>query len=158
MANSTDDVITHLNDLARVCVDGIHGYRTAATDIKNSELATVFEGYAAQRAKFLQQLEGEVKRLGGVPNESGSLSASVHRGWMNLKAAVTGSSAEAIVAACETGEDSATAAFERVVDTILPGEVRSLVEHQWEQIKEAHSHMKRLKEQAQRGVSFVRNE
>jgi uncharacterized protein (TIGR02284 family) len=64
---------------------------------------------------------------------------------MNLKSALTGGDPGAIVAACETGEDSAAAAFERVVNTDVTGRLRSLVEAQWAKIKEAHQRMLHLK-------------
>ena len=64
---------------------------------------------------------------------------------MDLKSAVTGGSPEAIVAACETGEDSAAAAFERVVNLDVTGQTRALIEAQWSKIKEAHQRLIHLK-------------
>ncbi len=69
----------------------------------------------------------------------------MHRGWLDLKAAVTGGDAMGVVAACETGEDSAQAAYERVVNLDLSGETRSLIEKQWHKIQEAHQRLLNLK-------------
>ena len=158
MAQHVDEICSALNSLIQTCRDGEHGYRTAASDVHNSELESIFLGYAEQRTKFAKELHAEVARLEGTVADSGSVSAAVHRGWMNVKAALTGSSAAAIIAACETGEDAAAAAYERVIDSVLPGETRSLVERQRQQVKEAHSHMLRLKGETQRGNSFTTNE
>jgi len=135
-----------LNGLIETARDGERGYLTAAADVKNSELRSIFEEYAEQRRKFVRELEAEVERLGGRPVESGSVAAAVHRGWIDLKGAISGGGVHAIVAACETGEDAAQAAFERVVNLDISGATRTLVEKQWRQIQEAHQRMRHLKD------------
>jgi hypothetical protein len=57
-----------------------------------------------------------------------------------------------MVAACETGEDSAAASFEQAVDTNITGETREIVERQAKQIREAHSHLLRLKMESEHAV------
>jgi uncharacterized protein (TIGR02284 family) len=152
-----DDTILHLNDLTETCKDGEQGYRTAADHVRNTQLKTVFSDYAHQRGEFARHLQAEVERLGGSPTDSGTMTAALHRGWMDLKSALSGGDAAAIIAACETGEDAAAAAFERVVNMELSGRTKSLVEKQWRQIKEAHAHMLLLKEEAA-GSDFPKNE
>lgn len=141
-----EETVDQLNGLVAVARDGEHGYRTAAADVHNSELRSIFEEYAEQRRKFVLELDAEVERLGGKPAETGTVAAAVHRGWIGLKAALTGGGVHAIVAACETGEDSAKAAFERVVNLEIPGATRTLVEKQWHKIQEAHKRMLHLKD------------
>src|SRR6266849_3017852 len=133
-----DETIDHLNQLIHVCKDGEQGYHTAAGHVSNSQMETVFSEYAKERGQFVRQLQAEVERLGGTAADSGTLTAAMHRGWIDLKSALSGGDAGAIVAACETGEDAAQAAFERVVDSDVTGETRSLVEKQFRKIEEAH--------------------
>ncbi len=142
---TTEEAIHHLNDLTAVAHDGAEGYLNAAEHVNNMHFQTVFEEYAKQRTGFVHELQAEVRRLGGEPIDSGTLGASVHRGWLDLKSALTGGSAAAIVAACETGEDSAQAAYERVVNIDISGETRTLVEKQWHKIQEAHQRLINLK-------------
>jgi uncharacterized protein (TIGR02284 family) len=155
---TAEETIEHLNGLIAVCKDGEHGYATAAEHVRNSELTTVFADYAKQRARFARELQAEVERLGGVPSDSGTLTAALHRGWIDVKSALSGGDAGGIIAACETGEDSAQAAFERVVNTDISGQSRSLIEKQYRQIEEAHKRMLRLKEEAADGAEFPKNE
>jgi uncharacterized protein (TIGR02284 family) len=136
-----DEVYSHLKDLIAVARDSELGYRTAAEHVADSHLKTIFGEYAKQRGKFVQEL----REQGELPDEGGTVGGAVFRGWMNLKSAVTGGGAAAIVAACETGEDSAAAAYERVVNTPISGNVRSVVEAQWAKVKEAHQRMVHLK-------------
>ena len=141
-----DEQLKHLDDLIAVAKDGELGYKTAAEHVDDSRLATVFSEYSKQRGGFVRDLLAEAVRLGGEkPTDAGTVTGTVFRGWMNLKSAITGGGPEAFVAACETGEDSAAAAFESVVNTDVSGETRTLVEAQWSKIKEAHQRMIRLK-------------
>ncbi len=152
------DVIHSLNELLRISKDGEQGYRSAAENIRNSELDTVFSGYAKQRAAFARDLEEEIERLGGDAENSGTLGGAVHRGWMDLKAALSGGSAHAILAACESGDDSAEAAYAQFATTGISGKTRVLVERQWQQIKEAHTRVRRLKNEMADGAEFQNNE
>ena len=146
---TTEEAIHHLNDLIAVAYDGEEGYLNAAEHVNDTHFQTVFQEYAKQRAGFVRELQMEVRRLGGEAHDSGSLGAAVHRGWLDLKSALTGGEAAGIVAACETGEDSAQAAYERVVNVDISGETRTLVEKQWHKIQEAHQRLVNLKHEHQ---------
>lgn len=142
---TTVETIVELNGLIRICRDGELGYGAAATDVRNTELETVFTGYAKQRGQFVRNLQAEVKRLGGVPEDSGSAGVTLLRGWLELESAVTGGSGAANIATCETGEEVAVAAFDWVVHLDISGPTRSLVEKQSKSIKEARARLQRLK-------------
>ncbi len=144
---TNEDAIFQLNGLIETARNGELGYLTAAQHVANTQLETVFLDYAKQRAGFVKHLQAEVERLGGTPATSGTIIAALHRGWIDLKSAVTGGDGASIIAACETGEDSGSAAFERVVNMDLTGETKTLVEKQYKSIVEAHKHMLHLKEQ-----------
>lgn len=141
-----EDQLQQLHELISVARDSELGYQTAAEHVDDIHLVGIFDEYAKQRAGFVEALTKEAARItGDVPSECGTVKGAVFRGWMNLKSAVTGGSAEAIVAACETGEDAAQAAYERVADTPVTGRIRSLVDAQLAGIKEAHQRMLHLK-------------
>src|ERR1022692_1401184 len=79
---TTQETIVELNGLIQTCKDGELGYTTAASDVGNTELETVFSEYAAERRQFARNLQSEVERLGGNPEGSGSTSGTLLRGWM----------------------------------------------------------------------------
>jgi uncharacterized protein (TIGR02284 family) len=60
----------------------------------------------------VNELQAKVRSLGGDPERRGSVSGSLHRGWVNLKSTITGMSEEAVLAECERGEDVAKRAYE----------------------------------------------
>jgi uncharacterized protein (TIGR02284 family) len=153
-----EDTITELNGLIRTCKDAEFGYRTAAADVHNTELETIFTECAKQRGQFTRSLQAEVERLGGHPEDSGSLTGTLMRGWMDLKSALSNGSAAAIVATCETGELAGVAAFEWVVNLDISGPSRVLVEKQCKAIKEAHARLARLKTEHEAGAKFQEND
>ena len=142
---TTEDTIGLINQLIETSKDGELGYRTASQHVHNTQLKTVFSDYAEQRGHFAHQLQAEAERLGGTAAVSGSITAALHRSWIDVKAAFSGGDGSAIVAACETGEDAAEAAYQRVLDMDISGQTRILIERQHRHVQEAHNHMRRLK-------------
>lgn len=143
---TNDEVISELNDLIATCKDGEQGFRTAAEDVGNSELRTLFNMYAQQRARFAAELNNEVLRRGGDPAKSGHVSAAFHRGWIDVKQAVTGKSEAAVIDECERGEDSAKANYEKALKKNLPSDLLSLVEGQHLEVRDAHDRIRAMKQ------------
>ena len=146
MSTTTNDAaISVLNDLIETNKDGEEGFRTAADAVNREELKTMFHMYAQQRARFGSELNNEVLRRGGEPAKTGHVSASLHRGWINLKQAITGKNESAIVDECERGEDSAKSNYEEALKKQLPSDLLSIVETQYAGIKAAHDTVRDLK-------------
>lgn len=145
MATDNENAISTLNNLIETCKDGQNGFQAAADGVKNSDLKTLFHTYSQQRAEFAGELQAEVRRLGGDPEQTGSIAASLHRGWIDIKSAVTGEDENAVISECERGEDSAVRNYEDALrDEDLPADIRSIVERQFAQVKEAHDRIRAL--------------
>lgn len=149
---STEQAVSALNSLIETCRDGQEGFKTAAEGVNNSELQELFSSYSQQRASFAGELEDEVRRLGGEADTTGSVTASLHRGWMNIRAAVTGGDEAAVLAECERGEDAAVSNYRAAFGVDLPATVRQIVERQFAEIKEAHNHIRNLDRAAGAGA------
>ena len=145
MANTNDEVISTLNNLIETCKDGQEGFRTAAEGVKNSELKTLFNTYSQQRAQFAGELQSEVGRLGGDPEKTGSVAATLHRGWINIKSTVMGEDEGAVIAECERGEDSAVKNYKEALAAGLPNDVNTIVQRQYGQVQETHDRISALK-------------
>src|SRR4051812_44928528 len=98
---SNQEVISTLNNLIETCRDGQEGFKTAAEGVRSAELKELCHSYSRQRAGFVGELQDEVRRLGGEAEDSGSTTAALHRGWMGLRAAVSGDDDGAVVSECE---------------------------------------------------------
>ena len=146
MAMDKDDVVDTLNDLIETCKDGEEGFRTCAEDIKNADLKSMFTTAAQRCAQAASELQMEVQRLGGKPEKSGSLSGSAHRRWVDIKSAITGKDDHAIVAEAERGEDVAKSAYENALKEALPGTAQTLVQQQSVKVRQAHDHVRDLRD------------
>jgi len=97
MSNPNKDVIDVLNDLIEYSKDGEKGFKASADDVKNPELKAFFVQRAGECANAAGELQSEVRRLGGDPETSTSISGDLHRGWVNLKSMVTGKDARMLI-------------------------------------------------------------
>jgi uncharacterized protein (TIGR02284 family) len=143
--STNEEIISVLNDLIETCKDGEQGFHTAAEGVENSELRTLFNLYAQQRARFGAELNNEVLRRGGDPAKSGHVSAAFHRGWIDVKQAVTGKSETSVIDECERGEDAAKSNYEDALKKNLPSDLLVLVESQYEEVKDAHNRISAMK-------------
>jgi uncharacterized protein (TIGR02284 family) len=148
-----DKAIACLNNLIETCKDGQDGFRTAAEGVSRPDLKTLFNTFSQQRAQFGAELQNEVLRLGGDPEKTGSVAASLHRGWIDIKSAVTGKDDNAVISECERGEDSAVKNYEEAArDENLPANLREIVQRQYAAVKEAHDRIRSLERATSAGA------
>lgn len=151
MENSHDKAISVLNDLIETCKNGEEGFRHAAENVKSEHLRTLFGEFSQQRAQFAAQLQAEVQSLGGKAEHTSSVAGTLHQGWINVKAALTGRNEAAIVSECERGEDIAKAAYRRALEgSALPPQIRDLVDRQYLQVKDTHDRVRNLEVRLER--------
>ena len=139
------DVSDVLNGLIETAKDGEQGFRTAAEKVKESSLKSLFSKCASQRATYAQELQAAVGGLGEKPAESGHVAAGLHRGWINLKQALSKNEDKAIIDEAESGEDAAKKAYSEALQKSLPTDVKALVEKQYSGVLEAHGVLSDLK-------------
>lgn len=154
MSNPNKDVIDVLNDLIEYSKDGEKGFKESADDVKNPQLKTFFIQRAAACANAAGDLQAEVRRLGGDPETSTSLSGDLHRGWVNLKSMVTGKDEEAVLNEVERGEDHALKAYKDAREKLVKlgravsDPAYSLVEKQLQGVQQNHDQVKALRDAA----------
>ena len=145
---SNDDVISTLNGLIETCKDGQEGFTTAAEGIERSDLKSLFYEFAQQRSQFAGELQSLVQSMGGDPENSASLAGTIHRGWINIKSAVTGQDEASILNECERGEDSAKNMYKDALQSGLPANVLETVQQQYTSVQAAHDRIKALRDSA----------
>lgn len=145
MTETSHDIRT-LNGLIATTLDSVEGYAEAARDVQNSRFGQMFTARAAERRQVVTALQGEVTRLGGNPEDDGTVLASAHRAFLGLKAAVTGQDDKAIVNEVERGEDHIKAKFEDALkDDELSGTTRAAIETAYGSVRAGHDEMRDLK-------------
>lgn len=136
MSLKNAEVVSILNELIETCENGIHGFKTASDAVKNPAAKALFASRLPNIQRGESELKAEVRRLGGDPDNRGTVAGALHRGWIDLKAAVTGKNEEAIVAECERGEEHAAHVYEDALQKDLPLDTRAIVERQYRGVVE----------------------
>ncbi|GGE94007.1 PA2169 family four-helix-bundle protein [Sphingomonas prati] len=150
MADTSTDIAT-LNGLIATTLDSADGYSEAAKDIDGSRFGAIFTSRAAERRQVAANLQGEVVRLGGNPEDDGTILAQAHRMFVDLKAKVTGSDDKAVVDEVERGEDHIKAKFEAAMkDTAVSPQVATVIREAYDSVREGHDQMRDIKHAMER--------
>jgi uncharacterized protein (TIGR02284 family) len=136
--------ISTLNSLIETLKDGEEGFRTAADALTDPQTKALFHQFSRDRAQMAHELQAEVRTLGGDPEKAGSMSGSVHRGWINIKSAVTGKNDASIISEAERGEDIAKKAYEEASQATLTPSVSAVVLRQAGKVRAAHDTVRSL--------------
>jgi uncharacterized protein (TIGR02284 family) len=142
------DLISTLNDLIETSKDGEQGFRECANSVKSANLKAMFTEAGERCAQAATELQNKVRELGGNAESAGSMSGSLHRAWVNIKSTITGMDEAAILAECERGEDVAKNSYEAALRKDLPDGVRSIIERQYQGVKQNHDRVRMLRNAA----------
>ena len=134
-------------ELVETLKDGERGYATAAEKLRDSdrpEWAATMQRLSEQRAGFWREIVDMGHEYGDDVDESGTVAAAVHRGWLSLKDAVTGDDPDAVLKAAETGEDPAVSEYEDAVKMDLSAGFREVVVRQQADVRAAREELRAL--------------
>ncbi len=146
MANDTNEIRSTLNNLIETLKDSEQGFRDSAEKLQSSAIRSQFQSYSSQRARFASELQKHVSQIGGTPETSGSTAGAIHRGWIGLKAAITGNDDHAILEEAERGEDSAVKNYRESIAKDLPSDIKAVIEEQYRDVLAAHNQVKALRD------------
>lgn len=150
MSTATKSIASVLNSLIETCKDGQEGFRSAAENVKSSDFKALFGELSMQRQQFAAELQRLVRDLGEEAEKGGDLGGALHRGWMDLKAAITGGDEHAMLAECERGEDVAVAGYRDALDhDELPPNVLGVIRQQSVAVQGAHDRVRNLRDRFQ---------
>jgi uncharacterized protein (TIGR02284 family) len=144
---STDEAI--VTDLVETLEDGREGFAKGAEKLAGSDtpaLAATFRRFSEQRAKFSAELRAMATTYGDDVDQSGSMAAKLHRGWMSLKDALAGSDPDGVLDAAEQGEDHAIKEYEKALNSDLSSELRTVVQRQFLEVKAAHDEVRTMRD------------
>ena len=145
MIGKTDEITT-LNTLTATLIDSVNGYRDAAENSESGRFQELFRTNADERARIVEELRAEVRRLGGDPEDDQSTLGALHQRWLDLKAAITGRDEKAIINEVERGEDYLKGKFEAALNSgHLSGESRAVVERAHQSALKGHDQISSIK-------------
>jgi len=142
-----DDVIDTLNDLIETSKDGEYGFQSCAEHAKSTTLKQVLSQRASDCQQAIGELQALVRGLGGKPEDSGSASGAVHRGWVAVKGTLAGHTDLALLEECERGEDVALTRYRKALEQDLPLSIKQVVQRQSDGARRNHDQIRLLRDQ-----------
>jgi len=148
---SSDHALRVLQQLMAACRDAELGYQLSAAEVSDPDLARIFGEYAAQRAKFVFELQQRIRTLRGDPEPglAGTLGGSLHRAWIDLEAALRADELHTVLTECERGEGLSVAAYRLALqEHDIDEQTRRLIQQQYESVQAAHDRVRQLRDSA----------
>lgn len=145
MAHDHKHDIKVLNGLIETTLDSMKGYRDACEDT-NGTHSELFLGMADERSRVASDLQAHVRSHGGEPEDHSSTAGALHRGFMNLKDAITGTDDKAVIDEVERGEDHIKEKYESALkDDKLSPDCRMVVETAYTSVRKGHDRVSAIK-------------
>jgi uncharacterized protein (TIGR02284 family) len=136
-----DEVASRLNELIGACSDAEHAFRTAieymttVESVNGEELGRVWSRYADEHRRVAAALQSALRRLDDEAETAGTAADTLYRGWVTVRSQLGGDAD--LLAECSRSEEWVRQTCETALKQELPTGVRSLVERQHAQAKEA---------------------
>ena len=136
-----------LNDLIETTIDNADGYAEAARETRSPRFSVTFRERASERRLVATRLQRKVEELGGTPEDDGSVLASAHRMFTNLRKSLN--DATAVIDEVERGEDHIRHKFEDALDDedVTPP-THALIADAYRSVCSGHDQMRSLRRAA----------
>lgn len=142
-----DEIVESLQNLLEKNYDAEKGFKKAIENTKNHSLKNYLKHQAVKRNRFVTEIDFELRSLDAKPKESGSVTASIHRAWIDLKSAIAGNDDEAILEECIRGDKASVEEYEDVLEKHkLPTKIQQVVTEQLEDIHKTLNEVKRMED------------
>lgn len=141
------DTVNVLQGIIEKNYDAEKGYKKAMQDAKNPALKNFLKQQAVQRSTFATAIDKELRDLDEAPKESGSVTGSLHRAWIDIKSSVAGNEDEAVLEEVIRGEKASVEEYEDVMKkhTLAP-KIQNVLQSQLKDIQGTLNRVKTLED------------
>lgn len=141
------DTVNVLQGIIEKNYDAEKGYKKAMQDAKNPALKGFLQQQAAQRSRFATAIDHQLRQLGETPKDSGSVTGSLHRAWIDIKSSVAGNDDEAVLEEVIRGEKASVDEYQDVLQKHnLTPEISQELQSQLGDIQGTLNKVKRLED------------
>ena len=139
-----------LVNLYKIVEAGEKGYAVVAANVSNHALKILYKSYAQQRFQFKEEIFAEIQRLGGHARPRDNFLGLVHRGRIDIFAALTigAENVEKVVLKeLLLGETVAVKAYQKTLKKDLPPETREILGRHFDEVRNVVEQVRLLKGQ-----------
>jgi uncharacterized protein (TIGR02284 family) len=128
-----------LNAIIAIALDGASTLAKGADMVKDRRVQALFTTLAAERDTIVASLQAEVRSLGGVPEDRGTVVGSAHRLYTEVKSALAPNDHRGVIDEIQRSEERVRDKFRELLerDKALPPATRDLVERQFERVQKS---------------------
>lgn len=144
---SNDAAVT--KELIETLRDGKDGFESGAEKLgKDGEtsLALTFRDLGGQRGRMVDELQQIAAGYGDQIDDSGTVAAKVHRGWMTLKDAIAGSDPDGVLDTAVQGEEHAVSEFDKALEADISPEFKATLQRMADEVRSTHDQVKALRD------------
>ncbi len=134
--------LEQVRDLLQMNIDSRDGFAYAGERLaeKHSELSIRFHRYSQQRNDFYEKLKEVVQINHQEPITRGTMAASLHRTWMELRDELNEMvDVSAVIAEAERGEGYIQEAYESAIRSVEEPTLLAMLKHQFASVQESYS-------------------
>ncbi|WP_428306590.1 PA2169 family four-helix-bundle protein [Lacipirellula sp.] len=143
--NLREQTIEKVQDLIQINIDSQKGFCEVADKVKDKQLAALFKQLGDERRTNTTELQQIVNFNGEKPQHDGSFAATVHRAWIDVRAAINGGDASVILNEAERGEDAIKEMYEDVLKETAGSAVNDVLTRQYAKVKAGHDKVRDLR-------------
>jgi uncharacterized protein (TIGR02284 family) len=144
--------IMEINDLLAATADNIDGYTEAKAKPNTARFMSAFSERILERQSILTVLQSEVRRLGGKPEQGGTMFAGAHRMVANLISVFGSRDERAVIDEIGRGEDHLKAKFETAMNNPdLSSQAAQAIRECFVTIRQGHDRMRDIKQAMEGG-------
>ncbi|TSD63948.1 PA2169 family four-helix-bundle protein [Inquilinus sp. KBS0705] len=147
---TTEKSVEVLNDLIEINNDRIDGFERAAKELgdADADLKAIFSKFANDSRNNVQELSACVGAVGGELETGNSVSGTLHRTWLDVRATFSGHDRKSILDECERGEDAIKKAYRDALseENGLTLDHIQVLQRQQQVINEGHDSIKALRD------------
>ncbi|MCJ8208890.1 PA2169 family four-helix-bundle protein [Mucilaginibacter sp. RS28] len=152
METKQETTLEILNDLVKINNDRIEGFERATKNIGEGreDLKQIFTRFIGESHQNKLELGTEIQALGKDIDNTTSASGSLHRTWLQVKAAFTGHDTHNVLEECEFGEDAIKKAYKDALEEEeVPAYIKEILLQQQQKLNIAHDTIKQLRDQTE---------
>ncbi len=139
-------VLSKLKDLIRVNLDNSKGLRAAAETVESQSIAALFRELANDRDRHSLDLQRILLLSGEDIPDSGSVSGTVRRWWMEVRGKLNGGDDHVVLIEAERGEDAIKARYEEVLTDVAGNPVNDVLLSIYAEVKRGHDRIRDLRD------------
>jgi uncharacterized protein (TIGR02284 family) len=146
MLNNNEHDISVVNSLITTTIDSANGFERSAEDADVPQFIEMFRSFSGERRQVVGMLQEHVRKLGGTPNDDGSLKADLHRRFVDLRDAISKGGDKEIIEEVERGEDYLKGKYDAALeDDRLSPETLAVIREAYQSVRAGHDRASALK-------------